>query len=127
MLKPEMEASLQTARNLVLEYSQLVREQDMEAILATLSHEISLQIPDYPPLTGKEELKLFYEQRFNQAEYTFELNISDEKIVSDLYFINGIMHRTTIEASDRSTEALDFSFILRHEDGNLKIWQMRLV
>jgi len=49
-----MEASLQTARNLVLEYSQLVREQDMEAILATLSHEISLQIPDYPQLTGKE-------------------------------------------------------------------------
>lgn len=123
-----MEESLSYARALILKYSEFVQARNIDAILDVLSDEATLQVPDTPLLESKADIRQFYEDRFAAGDICFQIDITDGKIVSDLCFINGHMtHTITREGAQDESTVLDFSFILKKEQGQLKIWQIRVV
>jgi len=124
-----MEENLRIARSLVFKFNELVQAQDIDGILDALSAEATIQVPEYTPITGKDTIREFYETRFHtKGSYRFDLALTDEREMSGLCFINGTMRRM-IDRADKPQEVseLSFSFILRREDGALKIWQIRVV
>ena len=123
-----MEENLRLARTLVLKYSEFLQARDIDAILDVLSEEATLQVPDTPLLESTTDIRQFYENRLSAGDYLIQIEITDEKAVSDLCFINGLMTLTiTREGESNQSTVLNFSFILKKEAGQLKIWQIRMV
>ena len=123
-----MEENLRLARTLVLKYSEFLQARDIDAILDVLSEEATLQVPDTPLLESTTDIRQFYENRLTAEDYLIQIEITDEKAVSDLCFINGLMTLTiSREGVSNDSTVLNFSFILKKEAGQLKIWQIRMV
>ena len=124
-----MEENLRIARSLVYKFNELVQAQDIDAILDALSEEATIQIPGYSAFSGKDTIREFYATRFKtKGSFRFELDVTDEREMSDLCFINGAMTRIIDRAGQpQEVTELSFSFILRKEGGVMKVWQLRVV
>lgn len=121
-----MEENLRIARNLVIRYGQYIQDQFLDGILDALCSDASVQTPNFPDLMGKARIGEFYTACFAEGTYQFDLAIEEEKSVSDLVFINGTLTQTRT-GTDQSTNTTDrpFSFIMKKEAGELKVWQIR--
>lgn len=124
-----MNQNLMEARALIREYGDYVQEQNLDGIMNALSDDASLYIPQRSAIDGKNAIVEFYETCFRERSYSVDLNITDEKIVAEVVFINGYMTRTLKSATaDPQTKLSYFTFILRQEpDRHLKIWHIRVV
>ena len=124
-----MELTLDHARSLVMAYREHIFSKNLDAILDALTDDAMLQLTGQQELSGKEAIGNFYRQCFATDQYDFQLNITDEKIVSDLVFINGHMTRVSEKAGQPDdVDNLDFSFILKRDKGKTpKIWKIRIV
>ena len=122
-----MDALLSEARELVLQYGEYVRGKDLDAIMRSLCEDAHFEILHRPLIEGKEAIQHFYEENFALGSYSFEFQFTDEKNVSDVIFINGLMEKIeTPQGQPSETIKFIFSFILKKEDGVLKIWQCRV-
>ena len=121
-----MDELLAEARTLVMQYSGYVQEKNLDAIMESLCEDAHFEILHRSPVTGKEAIREFYELNFAGGGYSFNVEITDEKSVSDVVFINGVMDRIhTPEGQASEAIKMNFSFILKKVDGHLKVWQCR--
>ncbi|MDG2176316.1 MAG: hypothetical protein P8M72_09345 [Gammaproteobacteria bacterium] len=121
-----MEELLAEAKTLVMQYDDYVQEQNLAAIMASLCEDDHFEILQRSPITGKETIGEFYESNFSEGGFSFKVEITDEKTVSDIVFIGGVMNRIhTPEGQSSESIKMNFSFALKKEDGRLKIWQCR--
>lgn len=122
-----MEELLTEARTLVLQYGGYVKEKNLEAIMEALCDDAHFEILQRSPIAGKETIRAFYEHNFAKGGYSFNLKITDEKTVSEVVFINGVMEKIHTPEGQASEEIrMNFSFILKKEEGQLKVWQCRV-
>jgi len=115
------------AKTLVTAYGEHVRQKRLDDLLALLSEDAIIHMPDTLPLEGKVTIREFYEANFCNADYHFSLEFTDVKEVAELVFINGLMNKEVRSEENRRNKKYDFSFILKKVQGRLKIFQMRLV
>ncbi len=122
-----MEDLIAEAKTLVTAYGEHVRQKRLDDILALLCEDAIIHMPDTLPLEGKVTIREFYEANFSNGNYHFKLEFTDEKEVAELVFINGLLEKEVRSDENQSNTTYDFSFILKKENGRLKILQMRLV
>ncbi len=115
------------AKKLITAYGENVREHRLEDILSMLCEDASMHLPQTVPLEGKDSIRTFYETNFSKGDYHFKLEFTDEKEVADLVFVNGLMDKKFTSAENQSNTKYDFSFILKMENDDLKIFLMRVV
>ena len=121
-----MEELLAEAKALVLKYGDYVQEQNLTAILESICEDAHFEILQRSPIAGKEAIREFYESNFAEGSFSFNVEITDEKSVSDIVFISGVMNRIhTSEGQASESIKMNFSFVLKKEDERLKIWQCR--
>ena len=122
-----MEDILSEARKLVLQYGEYVKGKDLDAIMRSLCEDAHFEILHRPLIEGKEAIYDFYKENFDRGGYSFEFEFTDDKNVSDVVFLNGEMTRIqTPEGQASEAIKFNFSFILKKEDDQLKIWQCRV-
>ena len=115
------------ARKLVLQYGEYVKGKDLDAIMRSLCEDAHFEILHRPLIEGKEAIYDFYKENFDRGGYSFEFEFTDDKNVSDVVFLNGEMTRIqTPEGQASEAIKFNFSFILKKEDDQLKIWQCRV-
>ena len=124
-----MKNQLGKARELVLRYRELVHAKNLDGIMDALSDDATMQLPGFPLMKDKKDIRRFYEDSFVAGSFEFQIDINSEKIVSDVIFMNGKMRRIIlVDGEPGITDELDFSFILKKDSaGKLKIWQIRVV
>ena len=122
-----MDDIITQARAVILQYGEYVQEKDLNAIMRSLCEDAHFEILNRPLIEGKEAIYRFYEDNFALGSYRFEFTFTDSKNVSDVVFINGVMEKIeTPQGQHSESIKFVFSFILKKEDGELKIWQCRV-
>lgn len=115
------------ARQLVLQYGEYVKGKDLDAIMRSLCDDAHFEILNRPLVEGKDAIYSFYKENFDKGGYSFEFEFTESKNVSDVVFLNGEMTKIqTPEGQTSEAIKFNFSFILKKEDDQLKIWQCRV-
>lgn len=123
-----MEELIAVAKTMVINYADDVAKQNLDGILAALSDDVHFQMHDKISFEGKPMVRDFYEKSFAEGDLEFSHEFTNEKAVSDVIFISGKQNKKLTPTGQKAENyTYDFSFILKKVEGELKIWQLRVV
>ncbi len=120
------ENPIQEAKTVVERHEALVREENLDGIVANAADDVVVLAPDVPLVEGKAALREFYSGMLAMGKWDFGHDYAGAEVVGDMVVAHGVARGTlTLAGGEVSSFANNFLLTFRKQaDGKYRFWRV---